>query len=938
MFLLWVLALGWTGCADSVDRNELPSTKQVSPYVGSWEYRYGDSPRNPDGSFVWAEPKQDDGSWQKTTKFSNPAGHDNQEYLWLRTQLVGAQLQYDTLLLPTGIYQSLEAFVDGRLVTRFGPLEGPAARRYAGKRPIYLPIGDLGDEPSPSAGAGEPARRTLTLRFFSPTWFIGFLGSPLLGNHDQLLVYMVKEGLPFLIIGTLYIVLGLGVLSLYALDRREVLYLLYGMVSLIIGLYELSRSPMRAFILDSPAFWRCTEIITLCLVAASISAFLAQLLEDWQQLFMRLQSWFFMGCFAVGTFLALSGVMHVEYLLRILLYLIMGFFVFTMTVTVVAAWRGSTDWRILATGFLASAALGFYSVLQSLSIVTQRLDTRYYTATMFLGTLGLVLARRFRAFNKQMHDYSTVLQLSFSSSQDLTPGHQAQIALAELLRMLKAEQGLLFLCRADGSELDLVAGRNFQGGVLRDPSSHSEHDQRLVSAVLQKRQPFVRQFKRPALVSGGHPQLYSTVAAPLLARGQLLGVIYLEVDAARRAFSRQDVEILLGLGSQVALTLIATRAGKLESESATVRQRLQKQEALLGVAERLARGDLQSPISVPPSSELAPLAEALEQMRLDLRAKVDQLESSHAAVRQLNQELRFQLDQRLRRLLDRVPQAFLPGQPGAAQRSSATALPAGELLGDDYRIVGVLGHGSSGSVYEVERTADKRHLAAKVFEFPADKALLLRFAGEAQILAQVNHPNVVAIIDVDLTADAELFLVMELVRGVPLFRIAEHYRDQPFARAVLQQIAQGLSVVHERGIVHRDLRPANVLIVQSAGPPQVKLVDFGVSTLRASAATRDQPPGHDPDGAAVSPTGPASDIFSFGVIAYELFSGALPFPGSVNPTASGSGLSPLTIVPLLTMCPELPQKLAELVDRCLHKDPAERPTAKELLAVFTVDL
>ncbi len=943
--MLVVLALAAACCTELADRRELPPSEQVEVYQGAWEYRYGDSPRRADGSLLWADSKNDDEQWLPTTKFSNPPGRGNSQYLWLRTKLTGPPLHDATVLLPAEVYQSLEGFVDGRRIAQFGPLEGEAARRFIAKRPIYLPIGD------------DYVGRTLTLRFYSPTWVIGFLSLPILGGQAELLVYVAKQGLPYIVIGVLFAVLGFGVLFLYFFDHQT-LYLLYALVSLVIGVYELCRSPMRAFLFEDPVVWRCIEIASLCLLPASVSAFLAQLFEKGPFRAIRWIGWLAIAYFFIGTALILSGRVHFEYLVLVLLYLLVLFFVTFGVVSIIAAWRGNTDWRILAAGFFISAALGFYAALQSLSIVRQVVDTRYYAACVFVLTLGLVLARRFRAFNKRLADYSTVLQLSFSSAQDLTPGHQAQIALAELLRMLQAQRGLLFLCQPDGSELDLVAGRDALGNAFLDPASHSGHDQKLVAAVLQKRRPFVREFTPAATATGKRGDRRVAVAAPLLARGRLLGVIYLEAESARLTFGRQAVEILVGLSSQVALTMMATRAGKLEHDSAKALQRLGEQGALLQVAARMARGDLQSPIAVTESSELAPLAKALDNMRLDLRAKIDLLESSNVAVQQLNLELRLQIDQRLRHLLE-TAQSEDTVPPGETGRTGAAGLIPGELLGERYRIVMLIGEGTTGSVYEVARIADGRHLAAKVLSSRADKAVTLRFIREAQILARLSHPNVVAIVDVDLTSDGILFLVMELVRGRPLNRCQPRYGDASFALEVLRQIAEGLRIVHERGITHRDLKPANVIIAEPEGQPDglphVTLVDFGISSLSANAADAPSLSGLGDDSGIhrgnstaagvllgtpmyLAPelahgsryAGPTSDVFSFGVIAYELLSAEMPFTDP--PVVTCWRGQPLSILPLSSKCPTLPPHLLQLVESCLAADPAQRPTVEQLLA------
>ncbi len=925
--MVWAVALPGFGCADFAKHHD--QRKEV--YHGSWEYRYGDSPVDQSGSFAWVNPGHNDGHWQNAPRLNTPPGRGSQRFLWLRTRLTGESLHHETMLLQFGVYQSVEVFLDGQLVSRVGPLEGPAAERYAGKRPIYVPLA------LPHQGAA--VSKTLTMRFFSPVISIGFSGLPRVGSHAELLVFMVKEGLIFLTLGSFLISVGIGVLVLYALDRRQRLYALYGLVSLHVGVYLCCRSPSRVFILESPTFWRATEVASLCLIAASISAFLAQLLEDWPQRIMRYLSWFFVAYFLIASMLTGSGLVHLEYVLWVLLYCIAVFCFCIAMVSAVAAWRGINDWRILATGFLVSAGLVVYTILQSLEVIHHGDDITYYSAVVFEMTLGIVMARRFRAFNKRLSDYSTVLQLSFLSSQDLPPGQQAQLVLAELLKMTRAERGLLFLCSGDGAKLDLAAGRDIHGPALRDSVSQADYDQRLISAVLQKRRPFVRRFQRLALSGEGRPKTYSAEAAPLLARGQLLGVIYLDAEALKQTFNQQDVEILLGLAVQIALTLVATRASKLEDESAEVRQRLARHGELLYAASRMADGDLQSPIAIPQTSELAPLAHALDQLRLDLKTKLAQLDSSHAAMQQLNEDLRFQLDQRLRRLLEMAPEALVPDAGVGSLQPAAPGAAAGDLLGPGYHIVGLIRDGSAGALYEVRRSADGRFLAAKIFNQRADKTLMVGCVREAQILARLHHPNVVSIVDMDLTRDTRLFLVMELVEGVPLSRGAENYRGVGPGLPILRQLAAGLSVLHERSICHRDLTPANVLVTEQQGRPKVKLFSFGAWNLLRSASEARALAGTSPYSGPELAQGahlasPASDVFSLGVIAYELLSGELPPLARHSGDQEGGERALLASATLQKKCPGLSVSLAQLLVACLNADPAKRPLTKDLLAAL----
>ena len=145
-----------------------------------------------------------------------------------------------------------------------------------------------------------------------------------------------------------------------------------------------------------------------------------------------------------------------------------------------------------------------------------------------------------------------------------------------------------------------------------------------------------------------------------------------------------------------------------------------------------------------------------------------------------------------------------------------------------------LGSGGMGTVYEVERVTDGKHLALKALAGGGDAQARARFAREAQIVANVNHPNVVSIVDVDVAKSGFIFLVMELVpSGTTLHDVRRRHRDIPWTLGVLAQVAEGIDAIHEAGIIHRDLKPGNILLSREGDGrrPLVKITDFGISSL-----------------------------------------------------------------------------------------------------------
>jgi serine/threonine-protein kinase len=333
-------------------------------------------------------------------------------------------------------------------------------------------------------------------------------------------------------------------------------------------------------------------------------------------------------------------------------------------------------------------------------------------------------------------------------------------------------------------------------------------------------------------------------------------------------------------------------------------------------------------------------------LNADLAARVDALARTNAEVRTLNEELRRQIGARslqIAETLANVGNLHLP----------VLALEPDDVVQDRYRVVRFVGSGGMAWVYEVQRLPDGRRLALKVLHGRTSGMALSRLAREARLASEVVHPCIVGVVDVDLTSEGVLFVVMEYVDG----RSLEDYLDDDptiaWSLQVLRQIADGLEAVHERGIVHRDLKPANVLIEESSDAPAAKIADFGVSMLLAERARASRPDDvHDAERSgdvrmtragrvmgtpmymapelAVegAPVEPSIDMYAFGVMAYELLVGRPPFrdPLFVR-RLHGRSIPPPPS--LAVVRPRIDRTVAALVDRCLSISPAERPSARD---------
>jgi serine/threonine-protein kinase len=333
-------------------------------------------------------------------------------------------------------------------------------------------------------------------------------------------------------------------------------------------------------------------------------------------------------------------------------------------------------------------------------------------------------------------------------------------------------------------------------------------------------------------------------------------------------------------------------------------------------------------------------------------------------VAQLNEELRRQVMARSRQLADALARL------GAASRTPVE-LSRGQTVDGRYNVVRAIGEGAMGRVYEVERRNDGQRFAMKVMTDTADARQLARAAREAQLASTVRHPNVVTIVDVDVSSDGFFFLVMELVEGRSLRDEKAQFGRAAWALPILRQVAEGLAAIHACGIVHRDLKPANVLLtgVRGNGEPVAKIADFGISGLvdsrrntdgeeTAALSAKENGGGAHalPHGAVraaeespltqtgdilgtphymapeVVPQGvkeaqTPADVFAFGVIAYELLAGRRPFADM--PTYFGVAVSDPP-ASLRVVCAGLPSATADLLDSCLSRDRRDRPTASEL--------
>jgi len=276
-----------------------------------------------------------------------------------------------------------------------------------------------------------------------------------------------------------------------------------------------------------------------------------------------------------------------------------------------------------------------------------------------------------------------------------------------------------------------------------------------------------------------------------------------------------------------------------------------------------------------------------------------------------------------------------------------------------YEVTRLLGEGGMGQVYLAKQPElNNRQVVIKVMneEVAADPKFRDRFERETLLMAKFQHPYVVTLYDASLNDPSGPCIVMEYVRGVNLeLLLAKNRRfAPPRVGRILGQLCEALQAAHDQGIVHRDLKPSNIMIVEPDTPRErIKVMDFGLAKMIDAKAPEFKKvtdtnvdfavgtPGYIcPEQVRGDPVDHRSDLYSVGVLAYELLTGRLPFSG---PTGMDMVLAHATEAPpsftQLGLGESVPFEIEEVVMACLAKDPAARPqTASELAERFDLAL
>jgi serine/threonine-protein kinase len=277
-----------------------------------------------------------------------------------------------------------------------------------------------------------------------------------------------------------------------------------------------------------------------------------------------------------------------------------------------------------------------------------------------------------------------------------------------------------------------------------------------------------------------------------------------------------------------------------------------------------------------------------------------------------------------------------PHESPSAKRSSFTSdsiddarFVSGDILSERYRIVGLLGRGGMGEVYRADDLKLKQAVALKFLpaSLNTDGAALARFYKEVSVARQISHRHVCRVYDV-AEYQGEHFISMEFVRGEELSSLLKRIGRVPPDKAVdvARQLCAGLAAVHERGVLHRDLKPANIMLDEHG---EVRITDFGIAALaiedpREMSGTPAYMSPEQLDGRELTIK---SDIYSLGLVLYELFTGKKAFEATSLPELLRLRRSDSTPTSPAEHVPELDPLIERVIFRCLERDPTKRPAS-----------
>ncbi len=499
----------------------------------------------------------------------------------------------------------------------------------------------------------------------------------------------------------------------------------------------------------------------------------------------------------------------------------------------------------------------------------------------------------------------------------LVAGYEVNQALAEQLRKLTHCE-IAFVSEGQGQGPQLAASSLGGQAALLLPALSS-------AASSAEMAPF-------GVDLGG--ERYIAVQAPLKdVSGRVLGRV-----VALRSLAREMAGFLQFRNSLVIVSL-AVMAAALGLATLGARRITGPVRTLVGLVERARDGSYSGAVAVQSGDEIGVLARAFNSLLAELREKEQLIQYLNEGMTQMKRA-------------EAQPTLSASDETAAIAAVSAQAgvqVEKGQLFAGRYEVLGTLGKGGMGIVYRAEDKRLDEVVALKVLRpevLANDPTLLQRFKEELRLARRITHKNVLRTHDFDVTQDGTPYISMEYLEGVTLKELVQNKGALPLGVGlrVAKQMCAGLNAAHQQGVVHRDVKPHNMLILPETG--ELKIMDFGIARrsevqadggLTTDGVVMGTPDYMPPEQAQGLPADFRSDLYALGVVLFEVFTGRLPFQGETAMATVLKHVQEPAPDPR-RVNPRLPEDLALLILRCLEKDPARRfqraaDVHKELTAV-----
>ncbi len=366
---------------------------------------------------------------------------------------------------------------------------------------------------------------------------------------------------------------------------------------------------------------------------------------------------------------------------------------------------------------------------------------------------------------------------------------------------------------------------------------------------------------------------------------------------------------------------------------------------LVGLVDRARDGSFSGAVSVGTRDEIGVLARAFNGLLADLREKDEAIKYLREGLTALRQATPAPTAPPAE--VSPTDETLDADAPTVALPATTRALERGQVFADRYEILGPVGKGGMGVVYRARDRQLDEVVALKLLRAEAlasEPTLLDRFKQEIKLARRITHPNVLRTHDFG-EADGVPFISMEYLEGVTLKELVRNRGALPLAVGLsfAKQMCRGLEAAHARGVVHRDIKPHNMLILPESG--ELKIMDFGIArasqvsaqdpSLTTAGTVMGTPDYMSPEQAQGKPADFRSDIYSLGIVLFEALTGQLPFSGDTVTQIVIAHIQQSPPRPR-SLNPSLPPVLEETILRCLAKDPEKRwPKVEPLVSVLS---